>query len=426
MPEGFIVYDSNIFNNGDFNYQKPDINFIPVPLDKLTEKVGAPKIVRNNVAVGVSVALLNYDFGILKKIITENFQRKGVRVINFNVDAARAGYDFIKEKFQYIPEIEVEKIDRNSKLLLSGNDGIFLGAVKAGCKFYAAYPMTPTSPILHLFAAAEKNFSIVTKHAESEIAVMNIAVGASFAGVRAMVATAGGGFALMNEGLSGAAMTETPIVVVLGQRPAPATGLTTWTEQGDMLFAVHASHGEFPRVVMAHGDPEESFYLTKEAFNLAEKYQITVIIILDKFLAEHNFTSEELFQDKIKVNRGKLILENGDIEDRENYLRYKDTKDGVSPRVIFRLKDGVHIANTDEHDEYGFSEGSGENRTKMMDKRFRKLKNLVNEMKGPILYGSENAENTIISLAITKFFYRENMQPYGWFGYNVLKRICST
>lgn len=427
LPGGFIVYDSGIFSNRDFKYKKPGVNFIPVPLDKLAEEVGAPKIVRNNVALGVSVALLNYDFDMLKKIITENFKRKGEKVINFNVNAAKAGYDFIKEEFKDIPEIEINKINGKSKLLITGNDGVFLGAVKAGCKFYAAYPMTPSSSILHSFASYGKDFNIVTKHAESEIAVINMAVGASFMGVRAMVATSGGGFALMNEGLAGAAMTETPIVIALCQRPAPATGLPTWTEQGDMLFAVHASHGEFPRVVMAPGDPLESFYMTGNAFNLAEKYQIPVIIILDKFLSEHNFTCDELMQDEININRGKLIFKNDDIGDKDNYLRYKDTKDGVSPRAIVGLKNGVHIANTDEHDEYGFSEESGENRTKMMDKRFKKLENLINEVKGPKLYGPKNTETTILSWGSCKIpileamkFLNSNKERFNFLHFNYL------
>lgn len=406
---GLIVYDSSVSDTKDFKLKKSGINFIPVPFDKLIEEVGAPKIVRNNIALGVSVALLNHDLHVLNEIITESFQSKGEKIINFNLNAAKAGYDFIKKKFKDIPEIEIKQIRRKRKLLLTGNDAIFLGAVKAGCKFYAAYPMTPSTSILHSFAAAEKDFNIITKHAESEIAVINMAVGASFTGARSMVATSGGGFALMNEGLSGAAMTETPIVIALCQRPAPATGLPTWTEQGDMLYAVHASHGEFPRVVMAPGDPEEAFYMIQDAFNLAERYQLPVIIMLDKYLSENNFTCNRLIQNK-NINRGKLILDNDHIEDKENYLRYRYTGDGVSPRVIVGLKNGIHIANTDEHDQYGFSEENAENRKKMMDKRFIKLNYLIKEIRGPNLYGPKNAENTIISWGSCKIPILETMK----------------
>ncbi len=397
VPGGFVVYDSGIFKKKDFDYEKEDVNFISVPLDELAKKVGAPKIVRNNVALGVSVALLNYDFSMLKEIITENFEPKGEKIVNFNIDAAKAGCDYIKEEYGDVPKIDIQPITAESKLLMSGNDGVYMGAIKAGCKFYAAYPMTPSSSLLHSFASAELDFNIVTKHAESEIAVINMAVGASFMGARAMVGTSGGGFALMNEGLAAAAMTETPIVVVLGQRPAPATGIPTYTEQGDMMYAVHAAHGEFPRVVMAPGDPSECFYMAGDALNLAEKYQIPVIILLDKFLAEHNFSSEGLDEDKIRIDRTSFIDRNEDIGGGRDYLRYKDTEDGVSPRVIVGLQDGVHLANTDEHDEYGFSEDSGKNRKKMMDKRFRKLRNLQKEVKGPNLYGPPDADTTLIS-----------------------------
>ncbi|MBN1298572.1 MAG: 2-oxoacid:acceptor oxidoreductase subunit alpha [Actinobacteria bacterium] len=407
---GFIVYDSGIFIGRDFNYKKPDVNFLPVPFDRLIEKTGAPKIVKNNVALGVSVALLNYDFNMLKEVITENFKDKGQKIIDFNVSAAKAGFDFIMKEFTGIPKIHIKKNYSKKKLLLTGNDGIFLGALNAGCKFYAAYPMTPSSSILHSFAAAERDFNIVTKHAESEIAVINMAVGASFAGVRSMVATSGGGFALMNEGLAGAAMTETPIVIILCQRPAPATGLPTWTEQGDMLYAVHASHGEFPRVVMAPGDPEESFYMVQIAFNLAEKYQIPVIVMLDKFLSENNFTCTGLTRYKIKINRGKLIFAEEDIDNNEDYLRYKITDDGISPRAITGLRNGVHIANTDEHDEYGFSEESAENRKKMMDKRFIKLNAINKEIISPDLYGPKNADTTIISWGSCKMPILEAMK----------------
>ncbi|MFZ3085121.1 MAG: hypothetical protein WA097_00555, partial [Candidatus Hydromicrobium sp.] len=301
---------------------------------------------------------------------------------------------YIKEKLK-INVYELEIVKPVSKMLVTGNDAVFLGALRSGCKFYAAYPMTPSSSILHLFASIEDDYNIVTKLAEDEIAVINMAIGASFAGARAMVATSGGGFSLMNEGISSAAMTETPIVIVLCQRPAPANGLPTWTEQGDMLFAVHSSHGEFLRVVIAPGDPEECFYLTGEAFNLADKYQIPVIIMLDKYLSESHFSYEKFDFKNITVDRGKLLSKSKDIDGR--YRRYFNTDDGISPRVVAGIEGGIHIANSNEHNEDGYSEESAHNRKIMVDKRFRKIKKLIEEIPLPKIYGPIDAEITIWS-----------------------------
>jgi 2-oxoglutarate ferredoxin oxidoreductase subunit alpha len=391
---GYIIYDENVCDIRAVKKARKDINYIMVPFSKIISELGAPKVMINNVSLGASVALLNYDMEILKNVIKDNFERKGQDVISLNIKSSELGYKYVKEKLK-IASLELEIVNPVGKMLLTGNDAVFLGAVRAGCKFYAAYPMTPSSPILHLFASAEEDYNIVTKHAEDELAVINMAIGASFVGARAMVATSGGGFSLMNEGLSSAAMTETPVVVVLCQRPAPATGLPTWTEQGDMLFAVHASHGEFLRVVIAPGDPEECFYLTGRAFNLADKYQIPVIIILDKYLSESHWTYEKFDFKRITVDRGKLLTV---VKDKAGgYKRYSDTEDGISPRVIAGIENGIHIANSDEHDERGYSEESAYNRKLMVDKRFRKIKKLIEEIPPPKIYGPTDADITIWS-----------------------------
>ncbi len=391
---GYIVYDENGCEIEDIKKARKDINYIMVPFSKIISELGAPKVMINNVSLGASIALLNYDLGILKNMIKDIFGRKGPEVVNLNIRSSELGYKYIKEKLK-VNAYELEIVKPVSKMLLTGNDAVFLGAVRAGCKFYAAYPMTPSSSILHSFASVENDYNIVTKHAEDEIAVINMAIGASFSGIRAMVATSGGGFSLMNEGIGSAAMTETPIVIVLSQRAAPATGLPTWTEQGDMLFAVHASHGEFLRVVMAPGDPEECFYLTGKAFNLADKYQIPVIIMLDKYLSENHFTYEKFNYKDITVDRGKLLTRSKDIG--KEYKRYLNTEDGISPRVVTGLEGGIHIANSDEHDEGGYSEDSAYNRKIMVDKRFRKIKKLIEEIPSPKIYGPTDAEITIWS-----------------------------
>lgn len=391
---GYIIYDENNGDITEIKKARKDINYIMVPFSKIIAELGVPPVMTNNVSLGASVALLNYDLEVLRNIIRDIFGRKGPEVVNSNIKSSEFGYKYIKEKLK-INAYELEIVKPVSKMLLTGNDAVFLGAVRSGCKFYAAYPMTPSTSILESFASAENDYNIVTKHAEDEVAVINMAIGASFAGVRAMVATSGGGFSLMNEGLGSAALTETPLVIILCQRPAPATGLPTWSEQGDMLFAIHASHGEFLRVVMAPGDPEECFYLTGKAFNIADTYQIPVIVMLDKYLSENHFSYERLDFKNITVDRGKLLIRSKDIG--TGYKRYLNTEDGVSPRVVIGVEGGVHIANSDEHDEQGYSEDGAFNRKIMVDKRFRKIKKLIEEIPPPRIYGPIDAEITIWS-----------------------------
>jgi 2-oxoglutarate/2-oxoacid ferredoxin oxidoreductase subunit alpha len=391
---GYIVYDDKIGDVADFKKDRKDINYVMVPFSRIISELEVPEIMMNNISLGSSTALLNYDIEILKDTIRDVFSGKGEEIANLNIKSAELGYKYIKEKLK-LNAYELEIVKPVNKILVTGNDAVFLGAVRAGCKFYAAYPMTPSSSILHSFASAENDFNIVTKHAEDEIAVINMVLGASYAGVRAMAATSGGGFSLMNEGIGSAAMTETPLVVVLCQRPAPATGMPTWTGQEDLLFASHASHGEFLRVIMAPGDPEECFYLTGKAFNIADKYQIPVIIILDKYLSESHFSFDRFDFKNITVNRGKMITSGREI--KSEYKRYSDTRDGISPRTIPGVEDGIHIANSDEHDQYGYSDDSAHNRKTMVDKRFMKIKKLIEEIPPPRIYGPTDAEITIWS-----------------------------
>jgi len=391
---GYIIYDGGEYELNEINNTRKDINYIPVPMQRITKEMGITGVMINNIALGASVALLNCDSEAVKITVKDVFKEKGPEIVENNINALEAGYRYVKERLK-IKAYDLEIVKPSTGLLVSGNDAVFLAAIRAGCKFYAAYPMTPSSSILHSLASVEDEFNIVTKHAEDEIAVINMAIGASFAGARSMVATSGGGFSLMTEGLGCAAMTETPLVIILCQRPAPATGLPTWTEQGDMLFAVHASHGEFLRVVMAPGDPEECFYMTGKAFNLAEKYQIPVIILLDKFLSESHFSCEKFDFKRIKADRINLIQRDKDIG--RDYKRYANTEDGISPRSVIGLEKGIGIVNSDEHDEYGFSEEDPHNRRIMTDKRFRKINALVDEVPPPKRYGPPDAEVTIWS-----------------------------
>ena len=247
------------------------------------KELGGPEIMRNTVALGAAVSLLGFDHAILMDVVAATFAKR--EVAEMNRTAINSGNNYVKEHYDGF-HCRIEDVVESRRIYLSGNDAVALGAVSAGCRFYAAYPMTPASAILDYMMAHDEETGMVVIQSESELAAINMVVGASYAGLRAMTATSGGGFSLMTEALGLAAMIETPVVVNLGQRPAPSTGLATHSAQGDLLFAIHASQGEFPRVVVAPGDVDECFYLTKQAFNLAEVFQVPVLILTDKYLAE--------------------------------------------------------------------------------------------------------------------------------------------
>jgi len=283
--------------------------------------------------------------------------------------------------------------------------------VQAGCKFYAAYPMTPASPILDYMAAHDAETGMAVIQTESEIAAINMVVGAGYAGLRAMTATSGGGFSLMTEALGFAAMTETPVVVNIGQRPGPSTGLATNTAQGDPLFAIHASQGEFPRIVVAPGDVEECFYITMEAFNLAERFQVPVIVLTDKYLAESHRSVEPFDPKRIPIDRGKLTVV--DEWRGEEYGRYRITGDCVSPRLLPGTPNAVVQGNSNEHDELGYSTSSPGLVVAMMDKRLGKRRFMENEVASlePVrLVGYEDAEVTLFGWGSTKGPAREALK----------------
>jgi 2-oxoglutarate/2-oxoacid ferredoxin oxidoreductase subunit alpha len=391
---GYIVYDECNINISVFKKKRKDINYIMVPFSKIVSELGASKVMINCVSLGVSVALLNYDLELLKNTIKDFFRDREADVVNLNIRSSELGYKYLREKLK-LNVYDLEIVKPAAKVLITGNDAVFMGAVRSGCKFYADYPISPTYQILQSFASIEEDYNIIARDAEDEIAAVNMVIGASFAGVRAMTATSGGGFSLMSESLGSAAMTETPLVIVLSQRPSPATGMPTWTEQGDLIFAMHASHGEFPRVVIAPGDIEECFYCTGKAFNLADKYQLPVIIMLDRYLSESNFSYDRFDFKKVNVDRGKLLSDSKKVDDE--YRRYTDTEDGVSPRTVPGVEGGIFIANSEEHDQYGYTDESAHNRKNMVDKRFKKIKKLMEDIPPPRVYGPPDAEITMWS-----------------------------
>src|SRR3989338_4673930 len=327
-PGGGIIFDSEA-KIDTTKIGRSDINLYPVPLLKISTELGN-KIFRNVVAIGASLALTDFDLELFNGVIRDNFgKKKGAEVAESYIKALKAGYDYARQNFGNNFKYRLKSVGKGGRLFMSGNEAISAGAIKAGCKFFAAYPMTPASSILHTMAAFEKDYNIVVKHTEDEIAAMNMAVGANFAGVRAMTATSGGGFALMVEAFGLAAQTETPLVVVNAMRPGPATGMATHSGQGDLRFILHAAQDDFPRIVVAPGTVDECFYLTFQAFNLAEKYQLPVVILTDKYLGE-SFRTVEPFRTDLKVERGQLATKEQleALANNGGYLRYKHSSDG--------------------------------------------------------------------------------------------------
>ena len=375
------------------------INVFPIPLIKLAKEVGGQEIMMNSVALGATIFLLKADFTILSSIFQDIFGSQQ-KEIDLNIRAAKAGFDFVANNYPKVDlDFNLKKIKNRERVLLSGNDAICLGAIKAGCKFFAAYPMTPINSIIAYFAKKANDLGIFYFQPEDEIAGINSAIGASFVGLRSMVATSGGGFSLMTEAYGLAGMTETPLVIILGQRPGPATGLPTWTGQGDLRFVLHAAQDDFPRIVLAPGDPEECFWLTIEAFNLAEKYQTTVVLLVDKHLCESHKSVDLFDESKVKIDRGLLFT----VKNQEKeYKRYRFTDSGISPRQLVTKEGVVFRANSDEHNEFGFSEEDALNRKMMVEKRMRKLKTLEKELPSPQLFGKKQAEITLIGWGSSK------------------------
>ena len=390
---GQIIYDSASLKQ---RHDKP--HFLDIPFVELAIEHGGNKIMANTVAVGAVMGMIGMDLDVLIAILKDTFKKKGEEVIKQNTALAMAGHDYaVKEciKCSFIAA-PLSK----PKMLIAGNDAIGLGAVASGCKFYSAYPMTPSTGIMNYIAGKEVDYGIIVEQAEDEIAAINMALGASFAGARAMTGTSGGGFALMVEGLSLAAMTETPVVIALGQRPGPATGFPTRTEQGELQFALYAAHGEFPRVIFAPGTPEQAFYLTNKAFDLAEKYQIPVIILTDQYLADSQWTFDGF--DTSRLRHTDYRLRGDAFKKLPDYKRHAFTDNGVSPLAVPGDAKHVVVTDSDEHDEEGHIIEDAETRVAMTEKRiFKKLPNIIREIAPPLLYGDPDPEVVLVGWGST-------------------------
>lgn len=397
---GVLVYDADTYGE-----RQGPAGLHNVPLQALAKEAGGKKLYVNAVACGLISGLAGIDRSLVETVLAEQFESKGEEIVQKNKDAAGAGYDFAS-RLNAGDRFAVKAPGRTGELLLDGNESIALGALAAGCRFYSAYPMTPATSIMNVLAHYAHDEHLVVEQAEDEIAAVTMAIGASFAGVRAMTGTSGGGFALMGEGVSLAAMTETPLVLVDSQRPAPATGLPTRTEQADLDFLIHAGHGEFARAVFSPGSIEECFTVTAHAFNLADTFQIPVMIMTDQQQADARYNINDLPRDRIEVSRH--IIGKRESENVTEYHRYRLEEGGVSPRAVPSWIPGVIYADSDEHTEEGHITEDGGVRTSMVEKRFHlKEKRLREEILPPVPFRVEDARVVLLGFGSTRNVLRE-------------------
>jgi len=397
-----VLFNSDTIKPGD---AAVGVGLCPIPVSELSQSRN--RLIQNTVAVGAICSLLGLDFSILEESLKARFQRQGQAVVDENVGVAHAGYDYATKNFAAFPD----PLPENSKPLAQwgGNEAIAMGGAAAGIKFYAAYPMSPSTGVLHWYAQNARDLGIMVRQLEDEIAVANMVIGAAHTGVRAMAATSGGGFALMSEAVGAASMMEIPVVLVNVQRAGPSTGVPTKTEQGDLWQLLGASQGDFPRLIVAPKSALDAFNTVPELFNLTDKYQCPGLLLSDLLISEGTFSVDP---DDINMNpeidRGALITE---PSTQNGYLRYKDTESGISPRAVPGLEGYIHIVATDEHDEdstlISDEFTNPHKRRKMVEKRARKFQDIESAVPTPELEGPVDAEVTILGWGSTEGVIRE-------------------
>lgn len=360
------------------NPEDSKAQLVSLPFTGVAKELGTA-LMKNMVAVGATCAVMNLDTKVFESLIKDLFGKKGESVVDLNIQALNEGYRLMKEEMESLnSEHTLEPIDSESHLFMIGNDAIGLGAVAAGVRFMAAYPITPASEIMEYMIDRLPALGGAVIQTEDEIAACTMAIGSNYAGVRSFTSSAGPGLSLMMESIGLSGMTETPLVIVNTQRGGPSTGLPTKQEQSDLMQMIYGTHGDIPKIVLAPTSASDAFYLTIEAFNLAEEYQCPVILLSDLQLSLGKQTVESLDYDKVEIRRGALV--EGDLEAQEDkayFKRYALTDSGVSPRVLPGTKGGIHHVTGVEHNEEGKPSESAENRQKQMDKRMRKTAQLL-------------------------------------------------
>jgi 2-oxoglutarate ferredoxin oxidoreductase subunit alpha len=403
-PKTLIFAEKEIVGS---DLEDSEYAFFDVPFTKIAIEIGN-KIYSNIVAVGIIAALFSVPLDGVTSFIKQFFSAKSQEVIENNIKAAEAGYKFgrglvnsnsIEFAITANPTVK-------SEILLGGAEAVALGAIAGGCNFVSSYPMSPSTPVLTFLAKYGGDFGIIVEQAEDEIAAMNMAIGAWYAGARAMVTTSGGGFALMIEGLSLAGMLEMPMVIHLGQRPGPATGLPTRTEQADLNLALYAGHGEFPRIILTPGTLEEGFHLTQKAFNLADKYQVPVFILTDQYFIDSYYNIPSL-------DLSDFTVEKHITKTSKDYKRYQLTESGISTRGIPGLGDGLVVVDSDEHDEEGHITEDLDLRVKMVNKRLKKIDLIKNQIIPPELVGPSDYEKLVVCWGSTYNVVKEALAELG-------------
>ncbi len=396
---GACLYNADLIKPVD---AADGVQLCPLPVSKLAD-ISKNKVAQNTLAIGAGLSMMGIGFSALEAMLEEQFRKKDRAVIDENVSLARTGYDYAAQNFT--PFAWPIPMTDARYAVLSGNAAMAMGGAAAGVKFYCAYPMSPSTGVLHWMAEHARKANIMVRQVEDEIGVINMAIGAAHAGVRSMCATSGGGFALMSEGLGLSAQAEIPVVVIDCQRAGPSTGVPTKTEQGDLWQMLGAAFGDYPKVIAAPLDIADCFTLIPEIFNVVDKFQCPGIVLCDLLLAEGRLSVDpKELNFNPPVDRGELITSNGD-GDHEAYKRYKITDSGVSPRAIPGIPGYTHTVSSDEHDEDGvlISDEYTNNikRRAMMEKRMRKEHGIAAAVPPPKLLGPANAEVTLIGWGST-------------------------
>ncbi len=392
-PGGFVVFDDTSEAIPDA-LRRADVTWYEIPLARLAKEVGL-ELVRNTIALGVLGALLGMDREIVRADVRGVYGRKGEKVVDLNLRAIAAGEQYVAEHFAARPSgYGLRASADGDRLIMMGNDAIAYGALVAGCRFMAGYPITPATDILEWMAKQLPRFGGVAVQAEDELAAITMTLGASFTGVRAMTATSGPGQALMTEAIGLAGVLEIPVVVIECARTGPSTGMPTKTEQSNLDHLIYSGHGEIPRVVLAPGTVGESFELATVAFNLADRWQLPVFVLTEQALCQSKATLQPFDLDAVRIDRGALI-DDGEVTFGE-YQRFAFGEDGVSPRVIPGVPGGMHLAAGSEHNEAGVITENARNRARMMDKRMGKLEAMRDELPRALVHGVADADLAIV------------------------------
>lgn len=413
---GCIVFNSDKYKCDPSLIKGKNVQVLPLPMNEITKpvvEVHGPilPIMQNTVALGAVLFMTQLGVEGAEEVLKDTFAHKGDKVIDLNTSLLKAGFDYAKANAKFIASgWNYSKIRRP---FCTGNEAIAMAAAASGCKFYSAYPMTPASTILHWMANHAEEAGVCVKQAEDELAVINMAIGASLSGARSMCATAGGGFALMTEAVGMAGIMETPVVVVEVQRGGPSTGLPTKTEQADLWQVYGASQGEFPRLIVCPRDIPDAFDCTVEAFHLADKYQMPALIMSDLLLSEHPETVDrEVFRHDIKIDRGEVVTEWS--EENGKFKRFRFTESGVSPRALPGTANTLFVSGTDEQDEESILISdmftAAPLRRKIMEKRMRKVENLLKDLPAPKLEGPADADLTLVGWGSTYGVIRETAE----------------